>query len=91
MFKDLKKFLEKYISENENISIEEIDIVDQYKMSVSINYADIKIISIELLPNGICDLMTINIETEDILKSKTIKFENSIIMEEELINYFTNI
>lgn len=90
MFKNLIDLINQYKLENQNILIDSINQENNDKLSIVFTKNTDKMYSIELLFNGICDFMIIDLQTEQIIYSKTIQID-TIEKSEEILKYFLQV
>ncbi|GAB5555785.1 MAG: hypothetical protein Sapg2KO_53760 [Saprospiraceae bacterium] len=85
----LKRIIKDFEIKNDQILIEGIEEFDGKKLSIAFSYQSSKMISIELLEDGTCDLMVVDIKSEEPLFFET-KYFNRIEDLNHEISYFLN-
>lgn len=91
MFDYIKDYIRTYVSNKEGFVIDSIDNFDEKKLSIVLTYLETKMVSIELLPDGTCDLMAIEAESEELIISITTKLKNKEELEKEIYNFLNKL
>ena len=83
------EFVKNIVSLNlhQDLICDDIQEINGKKLSFTLIYKNKSMISIEVLPNGICYLMLVEIESEKLVKSITLEFENREKLKSEIISF----
>jgi len=87
MFKFLVNLVESYSSKYDDLEIEEVNNLNEIKLSIVLMKSESKMGSIELLADGTCDFLIIDYESENLLFSKTIKVNDLDSLQDETFNF----
>jgi hypothetical protein len=91
MFEFVISFIKDYRDKREGIVIDFIENFDEKKLSIVLTVLGTKMVSIEILPNGVCDLLAIEIQSEKTLDVKTETFSNNDDLKIGILNFLMKI
>jgi hypothetical protein len=90
-FNDVIEFVEEYLSNEDGLSIVEVQNDDDEKLSIVISENEEPVISIEILANGICDMFMVDYKTEEIAYSITDSFIDIEDLKQSIIKFLNRI
>jgi len=91
VFEEVVNFILGYIALHQRFSIDEVTNYSDKKLSIGISLNNDPVISIEILPTGVCDMMIIDFDTENIKYSITKEFIDSQNLKEGITKFLQHI
>lgn len=86
-FEESIKFILNYVKEDPRLSIDHVNSYLDKKIAIGISLDNDPIISIEIYPNGVCDMMMIDIDTDNTRYFVNEQFINIEKLKEGIIKF----
>lgn len=87
IFEEVVNFILDYVSKDKRLSLDNVNNYNDKKLVIGISLDNDPVISIEILPTGVCDMIIIDFDTENIKCSITKEFIDIQDLKEEVTKF----